>query len=91
MDRGRRKRGIGARIARGTVGAATGTMMSPLFLGRGTGLSKANVFTGKAGLLSQKNLLPFAASTAAMGGGLVATDAAGSGGALVDRAFGQKK
>ena len=34
-----RKRGVAERIARGTVGAAVGTMATPLFMGRGAGLS----------------------------------------------------
>ncbi len=86
-----RKRGIAERVARGTVGAAVGTMATPLFMGRGAGLSKANVFTGKGpSLLSQKTLLPLAGSTVALGAGGVAGEVAGKGGELADRAFGQK-
>lgn len=91
-----RKRGVAERLARGTVGAATGAMVTPLFMGRGAGLSKKNLFTGKlpqgtlSGYMTQKALMPLAGSTVAMGGGLVATDVAGGGGALVDKAFGQK-
>jgi hypothetical protein len=87
-----RKRGIAERLARGTVGAATGAMTAPLIMGRGAGLSKKSLLTGKhTNLLSQKTLMPLAGSTAAMGAGAVATDAAGSGGALVDSAFGQNQ
>ena len=69
-----RKRGIAERIARGTVGATTGMMLTPLYKGLGAGA-----------------LLPAAVSmgplTAASG---IAGDVAGGGGALVDKAFGQK-
>lgn len=91
-----RKRGIAERIARGAVGAAVGTMATPLFTGRGAGLSSKSYLTGEkatgfvTGLASQKGIVPLAGSTAVLGVGGIATDAAGSGGALVDRAFGQK-
>lgn len=95
-----RKRGVAERIARGTVGAAVGTMATPLFMGRGAGLAKQNVFTGKTyapgsmgmlkGLTTQKAILPIAGSTVALGAGGIATDVAGGGGQLVDKAFGQK-
>jgi hypothetical protein len=66
-------------------------------MGRGMGLSKANIFTGKVspkpgmlgGLMTQKGLLPLAATSVAMGAQGVATDAAGGGGRLIDKAFGQ--
>lgn len=86
-----RKRGIAERVARGTVGAAVGTMATPLFMGRGAGLSKSNLITGKGpSMLSQKTLLPLAGSTVALGAGGVAGEVAGKGGELADRAFGQK-
>jgi hypothetical protein len=88
-----RKRGVGERIARGAVGATIGTMATPLFMGRGAGLSKANLFTGstKPSLLSQKTLLPLAASGVISGAATgVTSDLAGGGGRLADRAFGQE-
>lgn len=69
-----RKRGIAERVARGTVGAATGMMMTPLYKGLGAGaLLPAAVTMG-----------PLAVASG------VAGDVAGGGGALVDKAFGQK-
>lgn len=88
-----RKRGIGERLARGAVGATIGTMAAPLFMGRGAQLAKGNVLTGSTtpALLSQKTLLPLAASGVISGAGTgIATDVAGGGGQLVDKAFGQK-
>jgi hypothetical protein len=91
-----RKRGIGERLARGTVGAAVGTMASPLFMGRGAGLSSKSYLTGNKakgfvqGLASQKGVVPLAGSTVALGAGGVAGEVAGKGGELADRAFGQK-
>ena len=91
-----RKRGIAERIARGTVGAAVGTMATPLFMGRGAGLSSKSYLTGRKakgfvqGLASQKGVLPLAGSTVALGAGGVAGDIAGGGGRVVDSAFGQK-
>lgn len=86
-----RKRGVGERLARGAMGAYMGAALAPTFMGRGAGLSKANIFTGKGNtILSQKGILPIAASFPLMAGGAIATDAAGKGGELADRAFGQK-
>lgn len=91
-----RKRGIAERLARGTVGAAVGTMATPLFMGRGAGLSSKSYLTGRKaegllqGLASQKGLVPLAGSTVALGAGGVAGDVAGGGGRMVDSAFGQK-
>ena len=86
-----RKRGVAERVARGTVGAATGTAMSSLFMGRGARLSSKNLFTGNRGsLLSQKGLLPIAASFPLLAGTEAAGEVAGKGGELADRAFGQK-
>ena len=91
-----RKRGIAERVARGTVGAAVGTMATPLFMGRGAGLSSKSYLTGEKakglvqGLASQKGIMPLAGATVALGGGAVAGEVAGKGGELADRAFGQK-
>lgn len=99
-----RKRGVGERLARGATGAAVGLGSAHMFFGRGAGLSARNLVgakgltgwkkkwlpeVGARGMLSQKGLLPFAAAPAILGGAAVATDAAGHGGRLVDRVFGQ--
>lgn len=87
-----RKRGVAERLARAGTGAFVGAATTPLMFGRGMGLSKANLFTGKGpSMLSQKAVLPIAASFPVMAAGGMATDVAGSGGALVDKAFGQKQ
>lgn len=87
-DENGRKRGMGERVARGATGALLGVGTGHMLMGRGTGLS-AKTLSGKKGFLSQKGLLPLAASGAIMGGVGMATDAAGAGGQLVDRSFGQ--
>ena len=88
-----RKRGVGERLARAGAGAFVGAASTPLLMGRGMGLSKGNLLTGGKGpsMLSQKTVLPIAASFPVMAAGGMATDVAGSGGALVDKAFGQKQ
>jgi hypothetical protein len=90
-----RKRGVAERLARAGTGAFLGASTAPLMMGRGMGLARSNLLTGNTGkgtsMLSQKTVLPAAASVPVMAAAGMATDVAGSGGALVDKAFGQKQ
>lgn len=75
-----RKRGVAERIARGTIGGYLGLTTAPLMTGRAMQLSGL----GKA-------VLPVAAGAPIMAATEAAADAGGSGAALIDSAFGQKK
>lgn len=74
-----RKRGIAERVARGAAGAYLGVTTAPLMTGKAMNLSGMG-----------KVVVPMAAAVPIMAGTDAAANVAGAGGALVDRAFGQK-
>jgi hypothetical protein len=76
-----RKRGLGERLARGAAGTYLGVATAPLMIGRGMGLEKG----------FQKLMLPMGVGAAAMPAVSAGTDVAGSGGRMIDTAFGQKE